>query len=78
MDGLAPAGRAAGTSTAATPTRSRLAYRFCERARNLRYLLTGTPGDSLPTDGAEAKRLARLMGYTAPAGHRRCATTTAG
>jgi [glutamine synthetase] adenylyltransferase / [glutamine synthetase]-adenylyl-L-tyrosine phosphorylase len=40
------------------------AYRFCERARNLRYLLTGTPGDSLPTDGAEAKRLARLMGYT--------------
>jgi glutamate-ammonia-ligase adenylyltransferase len=40
------------------------AYRFCERARNLRYLLTGTPGDSLPTDGAEAQRLARLMGYT--------------
>ena len=40
------------------------AYRFCERARNLRYLLTGAPGDSLPTDGAEAKRLARLMGYT--------------
>ena len=40
------------------------AYRFCERARNLRYLLTSTPGDSLPTDGAEAKRLARLMGYT--------------
>ena len=41
-----------------------LAYRFCERARNLRYLLTGAPGDSLPTDGAEAERLARLMGYT--------------
>jgi len=40
------------------------AYRFCERARNLRYLLTGAPGDSLPTDGAEAKRLGRLMGYT--------------
>ena len=40
------------------------AYRFCERARNLRYLLTSTPGDALPTDGAEAKRLARLMGYT--------------
>jgi glutamate-ammonia-ligase adenylyltransferase len=40
------------------------AYRFCERARNLRYLLTGAPGDSLPTDGAEAGRLARLMGYT--------------
>jgi glutamate-ammonia-ligase adenylyltransferase len=41
-----------------------LAYRFCERARNLRYLLSGAPGDSLPTDGAEAERLARLMGYT--------------
>ena len=40
------------------------AYRFCERARNLRYLLTCAPGDSLPTDGAEAQRLARLMGYT--------------
>ena len=40
------------------------AYRFCERARNLRYLLTCAPGDSLPTDGAEAERLARLMGYT--------------
>ncbi len=41
-----------------------LAYRFCERARNLRYLLTGAPGDALPTDGAEAQRLARLLGYT--------------
>ncbi|HYH51581.1 MAG TPA: bifunctional [glutamine synthetase] adenylyltransferase/[glutamine synthetase]-adenylyl-L-tyrosine phosphorylase [Acidimicrobiia bacterium] len=40
------------------------AYRFCERARNLRYLLTGAPGDFLPTDGAEAQRLARLMGYS--------------
>jgi [glutamine synthetase] adenylyltransferase / [glutamine synthetase]-adenylyl-L-tyrosine phosphorylase len=40
------------------------AYRFCERARNLRYLLTGAPGDSLPTDGAEAERLGRLLGYT--------------
>ncbi len=40
------------------------AYRFCERARNLRYLLTSAPGDALPTDGAEAQRLARLMGYT--------------
>jgi glutamate-ammonia-ligase adenylyltransferase len=40
------------------------AYRFCERARNLRYLLTCAPGDFLPTDGAEAERLARLMGYT--------------
>ncbi|MGH9039287.1 MAG: bifunctional [glutamine synthetase] adenylyltransferase/[glutamine synthetase]-adenylyl-L-tyrosine phosphorylase [Acidimicrobiia bacterium] len=42
----------------------RNAYRFCERARNHRYLLTGSPGDSLPTDGAEAQRLGRLLGYT--------------
>jgi [glutamine synthetase] adenylyltransferase / [glutamine synthetase]-adenylyl-L-tyrosine phosphorylase len=39
------------------------AYRFCERARNARYLLTGKPGDALPTDGREASRLARLLGY---------------
>jgi len=39
------------------------AYRFCERARNARYLLTGRPGDALPTDGQEATRLARLLGY---------------
>jgi [glutamine synthetase] adenylyltransferase / [glutamine synthetase]-adenylyl-L-tyrosine phosphorylase len=39
------------------------AYRFCERARNARYLLTGKPGDALPTDGREASRFARLLGY---------------
>jgi glutamate-ammonia-ligase adenylyltransferase len=39
------------------------AYRFCERARNARYLLTGKPGDALPTDGREATRLGRLLGY---------------
>jgi glutamate-ammonia-ligase adenylyltransferase len=39
------------------------AYRFCERARNARYLLTGKPGDALPTDGRVAGRLARLLGY---------------
>jgi glutamate-ammonia-ligase adenylyltransferase len=39
------------------------AYRFCERARNARYLLTGKLGDALPTDGREARRLARLLGY---------------
>ncbi|MGH8999009.1 MAG: bifunctional [glutamine synthetase] adenylyltransferase/[glutamine synthetase]-adenylyl-L-tyrosine phosphorylase [Acidimicrobiia bacterium] len=42
----------------------REAYRFCERARNCRYLQTGIPGDSLPADG-EAERLARLLGYAA-------------
>jgi glutamate-ammonia-ligase adenylyltransferase len=39
------------------------AYRFCERARNARYLLTGAPGDALPTDGRAAARLGRLLGY---------------
>jgi len=39
------------------------AYRFCERARNARYLVVGTPGDALPT-GPPAARIARLLGYT--------------
>jgi glutamate-ammonia-ligase adenylyltransferase len=39
------------------------AYRFCERARNARYLLNGTGGDSLPTDQVEAERLALMLGY---------------
>jgi glutamate-ammonia-ligase adenylyltransferase len=39
------------------------AYVLCERARNYRYLLTGTSGDSLPIDGDEATRLARMLGY---------------
>jgi glutamate-ammonia-ligase adenylyltransferase len=38
-------------------------YRFCERARNARYLLTGAPSDALPTDGAEARKLGRMLGY---------------
>jgi glutamate-ammonia-ligase adenylyltransferase len=42
----------------------RAAYVLCERARNARYLLTGTPSDSLPVDGDEARVLARLLGYT--------------
>jgi glutamate-ammonia-ligase adenylyltransferase len=63
VDGLARLA-ARGHLDAADAEALELAYRFCERARNLRYLLTGAPGDSLPTDGAEAERLARLMGYT--------------
>ena len=39
------------------------AYRFCARARNAQYLLTGRPGGALPTDGREATRLGRLLGY---------------
>jgi glutamate-ammonia-ligase adenylyltransferase len=37
-------------------------YRFCEHARNARYLVTGKPGDALPS-GDVAERVARLMGY---------------
>ena len=43
--------------------RLREAYALCERARNYRYLLTGSSGDSLPTDGDEAEKLARMLGY---------------
>ena len=37
---------------------------LCERARNYRYLLTGSPSDALPVDGDEAEKLARMLGYT--------------
>jgi [glutamine synthetase] adenylyltransferase / [glutamine synthetase]-adenylyl-L-tyrosine phosphorylase len=40
------------------------AYEFCERARNYRYLLTGSPSDALPVDGDEAQKLGRMLGYT--------------
>lgn len=40
------------------------AYRFCERARNYRFLHTGRPADSLPADPADALHLARMLGYT--------------
>jgi [glutamine synthetase] adenylyltransferase / [glutamine synthetase]-adenylyl-L-tyrosine phosphorylase len=40
------------------------AYELCERARNYRYLLTGTPGDALPVDSDEAAKLGRMLGYT--------------
>ena len=39
------------------------AYRFCERARNARYLQTAQPSDALPGDRAELERLALLLGY---------------
>jgi len=38
-------------------------YRFCERARNARYLVLGQPGDSLP-GGMDDVRIGRLLGYT--------------
>ena len=39
------------------------AYRFCERARNARYLLTASPSDALPTDRNDMEKLAVLLGY---------------
>jgi [glutamine synthetase] adenylyltransferase / [glutamine synthetase]-adenylyl-L-tyrosine phosphorylase len=63
LDGLLRLG-SAGLVSAGDANDLAQVYRFCERARNYRYLLTGTPGDSLPTDGAEGQRLARLLGYT--------------
>ncbi|HVW34787.1 MAG TPA: bifunctional [glutamine synthetase] adenylyltransferase/[glutamine synthetase]-adenylyl-L-tyrosine phosphorylase, partial [Acidimicrobiia bacterium] len=56
MDGLARL-LARGSVDPADAEALERAYRFCERARNLRYMLTGAPGDALPTDGAEAERL---------------------
>ena len=42
----------------------RESFVLCERARNYRYLLTGSPSDALPSDGDEAEKLARMLGYT--------------
>ena len=42
----------------------RESFVLCERARNYRYLLTASPSDALPVDGAEAEKLARMLGYT--------------
>ena len=39
------------------------AYELCERARNARYLLTGSPSDTLPIDSEEGEHLARMLGY---------------
>ncbi len=40
------------------------AYRFCERARNYRFLHTGRAADALPSDPDAAAHLARMLGYT--------------
>jgi glutamate-ammonia-ligase adenylyltransferase len=42
----------------------RESFVLCERARNYRYLLTGSPSDALPGDGDEVEKLARMLGYT--------------
>ena len=54
-----------------TPTTASVleeSYRFCERARNARYLVTGAPGDALP-GGVDDLRIGRLLGFVEePAG----------
>ena len=54
--------QAAGYLDATDTDTLEASYRFCERARNARYLVTGMPGDGLPT-GEIAAHVARLMGY---------------
>src|SRR5437588_11176195 len=50
----------------ATEDRAALAaaYRFCERTRNRWYLVKGSPGDALPTQGDQLTRLGRSLGMT--------------
>jgi glutamate-ammonia-ligase adenylyltransferase len=38
-------------------------HAFCSRARDYRFLLTGSQRESLPQDSVEALRLARMLGY---------------
>jgi glutamate-ammonia-ligase adenylyltransferase len=40
------------------------AYRFCERTRNRWYLVKGSPGDALPTQGDQLAKLARSLETT--------------
>ncbi|MEX1008294.1 MAG: bifunctional [glutamine synthetase] adenylyltransferase/[glutamine synthetase]-adenylyl-L-tyrosine phosphorylase [Acidimicrobiia bacterium] len=39
------------------------AYRFCERARNARYLQSGSPSDALPRDRAMIEKLGLMLDY---------------
>ena len=54
---------AAGLLAADDADALRRAYRFCERARNARYLVIGRPGDALP-GGDDDVRIGRMLGYT--------------
>jgi glutamate-ammonia-ligase adenylyltransferase len=53
---------AAGALTAVEAGWLADAYRLCLRLRNLGFLVTGRPVDSLPTDRAVLERLAEAMG----------------
>jgi [glutamine synthetase] adenylyltransferase / [glutamine synthetase]-adenylyl-L-tyrosine phosphorylase len=39
------------------------AYRFCQRARNARFLQTGRAADALPRESIARTQLGRLLGY---------------
>jgi glutamate-ammonia-ligase adenylyltransferase len=54
---------AAGRLDADDGARLRESYRFCERARNARYLHAGTGADAIPTRSEEAVHLARMLGF---------------
>jgi glutamate-ammonia-ligase adenylyltransferase len=55
--------REAGLLTGDDADALEAAYRFCERARNARYLQSGSPSDALPNDRSEIAKLALLLGY---------------
>jgi glutamate-ammonia-ligase adenylyltransferase len=58
LDALAAAGALAPEDHATLTA----AYRFCERTRNRWYLVKGSPGDALPTQGDQLAKLARSLG----------------
>ena len=60
LDALAAAGALEPEDHATLAT----AYRFCEHTRNRWYLVKGSPGDALPTQGDQLGRLARSLGTT--------------
>jgi len=67
--GTLPAIEALAAAGALTPVEAGWlsgAYRLCLRLRNLGYLVTGRPADSLPTDPVVLERLAEAMGEPAP------------
>jgi [glutamine synthetase] adenylyltransferase / [glutamine synthetase]-adenylyl-L-tyrosine phosphorylase len=67
--GTLPAIEALAAAGALTPVEAAWladGYRLCLRIRNLAYLVTGRPTDSLPTDPAVLERLAEAMGEPAP------------
>jgi glutamate-ammonia-ligase adenylyltransferase len=57
------AAAAAGVLDAGDAAALEQSHAFCSRARDYRFLLTGSQRESLPQDSVEALRLARMLGY---------------